>query len=59
MKALREDSSLTREDRMQKVQSIMADSRSKMSPILNDDQKKKLEDMKSQARGHRGGHHQQ
>lgn len=60
MKAVREDSSLSREDRMQKMQTIMADSRSKISPILNDDQKKKLEEMKSQARqGRRGGHHQQ
>ena len=55
MKALRDDSGLSRQDRMQKMQSIMADSRSKMDPILNDDQKKKLADMKNEMRqGHRG-----
>lgn len=59
MKTLRDDSSLSREDRMQKMQTIMADSRSKISPILNDDQKKKLEEMKSQGHGRRGGHRQQ
>jgi periplasmic protein CpxP/Spy len=55
MKALRDDSSLSRRDRMQKMQTILADSRSKMDPILNDEQKKKLVDMRSEMRqGHRG-----
>ena len=55
MKALRDDSSLSRKDRMQKMQTIVSDSRSKMDPILNDDQKKKLADMKSEMRqGHHG-----
>ena len=55
MKALRDDSSLSRQDRMEKMKTIMADSRSKMDPILNDDQKKKLADLKSERQqGHRG-----
>jgi protein CpxP len=55
MKALRDDSSLSRQDRMQKMKTIMADTRSKMDPILNDDQKKKLDDMRSEMRQGRRG----
>jgi periplasmic protein CpxP/Spy len=43
MQALRGDSSLSREDRMAKMQSIRADSNKKIEAILNDDQKKQFE----------------
>ncbi len=42
MQALRGDSSLSREDRMGKMQSIRADTRTKIEAILNDDQKKQF-----------------
>jgi Spy/CpxP family protein refolding chaperone len=43
MQALRGDSSLSREDRMTKMQSIRADSRTRIEAVLNDDQKKQFE----------------
>jgi hypothetical protein len=43
MQALRGDSSLSREDRMAKMQSIHADTKTKIEAVLNDDQKKKFE----------------
>jgi Spy/CpxP family protein refolding chaperone len=43
MQALRGDSSLSREDRMGKMQSIRADTKTKIEAILNDDQKKQFE----------------
>jgi Spy/CpxP family protein refolding chaperone len=43
MQALRGDSSLSREDRMAKMQSIRADSKTKIEAVLNDDQKKQFE----------------
>jgi Spy/CpxP family protein refolding chaperone len=43
MQALHEDSSLSREDRMGKMQSIRADSKTKIEAVLNDDQKKQFE----------------
>ena len=42
MQALRGDSSLSREDRMAKMQSIHSDSNSKIEAILNDTQKKQF-----------------
>jgi hypothetical protein len=38
MQALRGDSSLSREDRMAKMQSIRADTKTKIEAVLNDDQ---------------------
>jgi Spy/CpxP family protein refolding chaperone len=43
MQALHGDSSLSREDRMAKMQSIRSDSRTKIEAVLNDDQKKQFE----------------
>jgi protein CpxP len=43
MQALRQDSSLSREDRMAKIQSIRNDSNTKIEAVLNDDQKKQFE----------------
>jgi periplasmic protein CpxP/Spy len=43
MQALRGDSSMSREDRMAKMQSIRSDSTTKIEAILNDDQKKQFE----------------
>lgn len=43
IQALRGDSSLSREDRMGKMQSIHADTKTKIEAILNDDQKKQFE----------------
>jgi hypothetical protein len=43
MQALRGDSSLSREDRMGKMQSIRADTKTRIEAILNDDQKKQFE----------------
>jgi protein CpxP len=43
MQALRGDSSLSREDRMTKMQSIHADTKTKIEAVLNDDQKKQFE----------------
>jgi periplasmic protein CpxP/Spy len=44
MQALRADSSLSREDRMAKMQSIRADTKTKIEAVLNDDQKKQFEE---------------
>jgi len=43
MQALRGDSSLSRDDRMAKMQSIHADTKTKIEAVLNDDQKKEFE----------------
>jgi protein CpxP len=43
MQALRGDSSLSREDRMTKMQSIHADTKTRIEAVLNDDQKKQFE----------------
>jgi Spy/CpxP family protein refolding chaperone len=58
MQALRGDSSLSREDRMAKMQSIHADTKTKIEAVLNDDQKKQFEadqQRMEQQRGQRGG----
>ena len=44
MQALRGDSSLSREDRMTKMQSIHADTKTKIEAVLNPDQKKQFEE---------------
>ena len=43
MQALRGDSSLSREDRMTKMQSIHADTKTRIEAVLNPDQKKQFE----------------
>jgi Spy/CpxP family protein refolding chaperone len=43
MQALRGDSSLSRQDRMAKMQSIHADTKTKIEAVLNDDQKKQFD----------------
>jgi protein CpxP len=58
MQALRGDSSLSREDRMAKMQSIHADTKTKIEAVLNDDQKKQFEadqERMQQQRGQGGG----
>lgn len=58
MQALRGDSSLSREDRMAKMQSIHADTKTKIEAVLNDDQKKQFEadqERMEQQRMQRGG----
>jgi len=45
MQSLREDQSLSREDRMAKMKSIHEDSQSKIEAVLNDTQKQKYEAM--------------
>ena len=42
MQALRQDSSLSREDKMAKVKSIRLDSSTKIQALLNDSQKQKF-----------------
>ena len=61
MQALRGDSSLSRDDRMAKMQSIHADTKTKIEAVLNDDQKKQFEadqqkmQERMQQRGQGGG----
>ena len=58
MQALRGDSSLSRDDRMTKMMSIRADSRTKIEAVLNDDQKKQFEQDQQRMQQHmmqRGG----
>jgi len=43
MQGLRQDTTLTREDRMAKMQTIRSDSNAKIKAVLNDDQKKQFE----------------
>jgi Spy/CpxP family protein refolding chaperone len=43
MQALHGDSSLSRDDRMAKMQSIRSDSKTRIESVLNDDQKKQFE----------------
>ena len=54
---LRSDSSLSREDRMGKMRSIMEDSNGKIRNVLNDDQKKQFDEMQQHMRGHGPGGH--
>jgi hypothetical protein len=43
VQGLREDTALSREDRMAKMQTIRSDSDAKIKAVLNDDQKKQFE----------------
>lgn len=51
VQALREDQSLSREDRMAKMKSIHEDSHTKIEAVLNDTQKQKFEAMQEHMRG--------
>ncbi len=55
MMALRDDTSMSREDRMAKFQQIRKESFEKMHPILTAKQQKQLEQMRPMRRGRRGG----
>src|SRR5215472_9110971 len=50
MASLREDSSMSREDRMSRMRSIRESTSSKISEILNDDQKKQYQAMQHEMR---------
>jgi periplasmic protein CpxP/Spy len=54
---LRDDTALSREDRMAKVQTIRSDSNAKIKAVLNDDQKKQFEQdrLRMQQQGQGGG----
>jgi hypothetical protein len=50
MKSLRDDSSLSREDKMTKMKSIHEDTETKVNGLLNDDQKQQYTKMQEQMR---------
>ena len=54
MESLRSDTSLSREDRMGKMRSIMEESNGKIRDVLNDDQKKQFDEMQQHMRGRQG-----
>jgi hypothetical protein len=54
MESVRNDSSLSREDRMAKMRSIRESTTSKIKDSLNDDQKKQYEAMQQEMRGRQG-----
>jgi len=56
MESLHSDTSLSREDRMQKMRGIMEESNGKIRDVLNDDQKKQFDEMRQHTRGHMQGH---
>jgi len=56
MEALHSDTSLSREDRMGKMHSIMEESNGKIRDVLNDDQKKQFDEMQQHMRGRMQGH---
>jgi hypothetical protein len=56
MQSLRSDTSLSQEDRRSKMRSTFEDSNGKIRGVLNDDQKKKFDEMQQHGRGHMGGH---
>ena len=56
MQSLRSDTSLSEQGRWGKVRSIREESNSKIRNLLNDDQKKKFDEMYQHGRGHTGGH---
>ncbi|HEU5070103.1 MAG TPA: hypothetical protein VFV96_06800 [Verrucomicrobiae bacterium] len=51
-KALRDDTSLTQEQRREKGKAIAEDTQKKVKEILTPDQQKKLEDLRKERRGH-------
>lgn len=56
MEQLRNDSSLSQDDRRAKFRSIREDSETKIHAVLNDTQKKQYDDMQQQMREHREQH---
>jgi len=56
MESFHSDTSLSPEDRMGKIRSLMKESNGKIRDLLNDDQKKKFDEMQQQGRGRMGGH---
>jgi protein CpxP len=50
MHSVRQDSSLSREDKMEKMKTLRSETDNKINGILNDEQKQKYEQMKQQAR---------
>lgn len=56
VKGLRGDSSLSREDRHVKMQSIRADSQSKIRALLTDDQRQRFDQMQQQRRDRQASH---
>ena len=52
--ALRQDTSLSRQDRMEKMRAVEQSTRKQIETILTDDQKKKWEEIMKQNRGRRG-----
>ena len=54
MAPLREDSSMSREDRMSKMRSIRESTNSKIEELLNDDQKEQFEAMQHEMRSREG-----
>ena len=56
MESLRSDTSLSPEDRMGKIRSLMKESNGKIRDLLNDDQKKQFDEMEQHGRGRMGGH---
>jgi protein CpxP len=56
MDSLRQDSSLSQQDRWTKMQEIRQNTMKQIRPLLNADQQKQLDEM-AQERGGRGGHH--
>ncbi len=55
MQALRDDTSLSREDRRTKMMAIRDKSNTDIKAVLNPDQQKKYEEMMEKMRGRRGG----
>ena len=56
MESLHSDTSLSREERMSKMRSIMEESNGKIRDVLNDDQKKQFDEMQQHMRGRMQGH---
>ena len=56
MESLHSDTSLSREDRMTKMRSIMEESNGKIRDVLNDSQKKQFDEMDQHRRGRMEGH---
>jgi hypothetical protein len=56
MQSLRSDTSLSQEERWSKMRSAREDSNGKIRDLLNDDQKKKFDEMQQHGRGHMQGH---
>ncbi len=56
VKSVRSDSSLSRDDRHAKMQSIRTDSESKIRALLTDDQKQRFDQMQQQRRDRQASH---